>query len=71
MIMIDAFSSWAFGLNRRFGLVFSVSPNFGFHKTSTDRFEKKIRNRRFRFRFFSSVFWFKLKKIDISIAEHN
>ena len=31
-------SEWAFGLNRRIGSVCSVAVNFGFHRSTTDRF---------------------------------
>jgi hypothetical protein len=44
-------SAWAFGLNRQFGSVYSVSLNFGFQKMSADRFAKISKTDNFGFGF--------------------
>jgi hypothetical protein len=49
-------SGWAFGLNRNFGSVYSVSTNFGFHQTRTVRFISKLETDRFGFGFIPRFF---------------
>ena len=55
----DAHSQrWAFGLNRNFGSVSSVSRNFGLQETRTDRCERKTKTDEFGFGFVGAVFGF-------------
>jgi len=51
-------SEWAFGLNRRISSVCSVAVNFGFHRSTTDRFAIESKTDEFGVGFVGSVFRF-------------
>ena len=55
---VDFYSEWAFGLNRRIGSVCSVAVNFGFHRSTTDRFAIESKTDEFGVGFVGSVFRF-------------
>lgn len=52
------FSTWAFGLNRQFGSVYSVAIKFGLQASPPDRFSKKLKTAKFGFGFLILVFGF-------------
>jgi hypothetical protein len=51
-------STWAFGLNRQFGSVYSVAIKFGLQASPPDRFSKKLKTAKFGFDFLILVFGF-------------
>lgn len=51
-------STWAFGLNRQFGSVYSVAIKFGLQASPPDRFSKKLKTAKFGFGFLILVFGF-------------
>jgi len=57
-LLLGFASEWAFGLNRRIGSVCSVAVNFGFHRSTTDRFAIESKTDEFGVGFVGSVFRF-------------